>query len=243
MNNYKIVTLNLNPRRILTFRKSFPYRALAIQGFVDFNHPDIICIQGFEDWMLPSLEFLTDAYTFYGGTNNKRHLRGDYRNCILFLKEKFIILKGSTISLDASSSVTFAHLETIDTHQSLVIGNSQFKSVLPSKILSYKKSFLEFLESFPAKTNLIIAGDHILDQTMYQSLINNQFKTIPHSPIPKYRALIQEASKNYRPKDCIYLSHSLHLTEINPISSLYMGSFPSSTIPMGASFNIPLKTL
>lgn len=237
MNPYRIVTLNLSPRNLLTFRGDFHYRVKAIEQFISWHQPDLIMMQNLKEWMLPYFSFLTDTYTFYGRANKTKE-----RNCILFKKEKFLFTQGTTIPFKQTDKVntTLLHLETKDTHQSLVLCNTNFQHVLPFKRKNLCLELEETLSSFPKNTNILLAGDYSLLQMMQTDLAKQSLQAIEEKK-SQWQQAYQQTSKLYRPKDTLILSSKLILEENYYDNSLYMGSFPSTTIPVFAQFSIPLK--
>ncbi|MBR2825776.1 MAG: hypothetical protein IKE51_05890, partial [Solobacterium sp.] len=157
----------------------------------------------------------------------------------------FSFLKGSTISLDTSkknaSCMTCVHLELNRTHQSILFCSTQFKNA--RHIERCGKNALEIIQEFPSLTPIVIGGDFSVYKQMNDDLLNIKYKTLPQEPISFFKELVHSTSSQYRPKDCLYVSREITLKEMKPITSMYMGSFPSHSTPMMAVISIPLKEM
>ena len=100
MADYSIMSLNLKNTGPLNIGSmAFEDRVSSIEELICWNDPDLIGIQELTDDMIPFLPHTFDAYQFYGKARGNEDLYANERCCILFKKDRFDILSGSTFWL------------------------------------------------------------------------------------------------------------------------------------------------
>lgn len=247
------MTLNLkNDFRQVIDDDHFKVRSLSIEEMVRWHNPDIIGVQELTETMLPYFHAMGETYIFYGSGRCEKGSPIQERCCILFKKDKFSFVEGSTFWLsDTPDNVgskyigsVFPRIATIavlkdketgtlftvcNTHLDHISGRIRFKQacVLQKELEKRKKG--EFL---------IVTGDFnsVLLQPPLQLLLAKENPlclqpTVCEADSCTLRFFTHGLPRHTLAIDHILISRSLKPVKTEIIHSLFMGVYPSDHYP------------
>jgi endonuclease/exonuclease/phosphatase family metal-dependent hydrolase len=253
MADYSIMSLNLKNTGPLNIGSmAFEDRVSSIEELICWNDPDLIGIQELTDDMIPFLPHTFDAYQFYGKARGNEDFYANERCCILFKKDRFDILSGSTFWLSDTPDKCgsfypgsiYPRIATIGILQDRTDGtiftfaNTHLDHVLPAVRTRQALVLRNELLKRRRGEFLILTGD--FNATRVSAAIT--LLSTPSDPLeikdlaPRQGATIRDrfASTFHRrmPIDHIFVSKKMDAKCCRIITSLYMGKAPSDHCPL-----------
>ncbi len=231
----------------------FKKRAPAIKEMIRFHNPDLIGVQEFTNEMIPYLEPLFKTYGIFGRPRSNNDKAKNERNCILYRKDRFELLEGSTFWLSSTPDqtgtsfftslfpriATYGILKDKYDNTTFTFCNTHLDHLLPS--VRYKQILVlkEELSIRKKGDFLILSGD--FNTSLTSKAMIRLFKDL--NPLNLKDTLSKEYTSTIHPKlhgktfhkgpiDHIFVTNDVIVHSSIAIQSLFMGVYPSDHFPV-----------
>ena len=239
-------------------KSSFACRSASIEELIRWNNPDLVGVQELTESMIPHLSWLEAHYSFVGKSRNRSLPFADERNCVLFRKDRYVLLKSETFWLSSRPDhegsrlaaslfpriATLAVLKDRACNSCFTFCNTHLDCFFPAVRTAQTAILKSELISRVKGNYLLLTGDfNTTAESDAAHLLTGSdnplhlMETVQQSDGSTLRDPIGSLVHANQPIDHILISSHLTLEKTSVIRSMYMGVYPTDHYPIMAEFH------